>query len=101
MANGLYTNTELMDSVIVDLNNALKELFSGQYIQACCHVTQMSQKLVNLRNTIDDDLKNREETIERLKQVLHDSGIEVRDLTPEEVVKEGHKLVDTKVQDVV
>lgn len=101
MNNGLFTNTELMDSVIVDLNNMLKELFSGQYIQACCHITQMSQKLVNLRNTIDNDLKNREETIERLKQVLRDSGIEVRDITPEETAKKGHKLVDTKVSDVV
>ena len=87
MNNGLYTNTELMDTIIIDLNNALKELLSGQYIQACCHVTQMSQKLVNLRNTIDNDLKNREETIEHLKQVLRDSGIEVRDITPEEMEK--------------
>lgn len=87
MANGLYTNTELMDSVIVDLNNTLKDIFSGQYIQACCHVTQMSQKLVNLRNTIDNDLKNREETIERLKQVLRDSGVEVRDITTGDIAK--------------
>lgn len=101
MNNGLFTNTELMNSVIVDLNDTLKELFSGQYIQACCRVAQMSQKLVNLRNTIDNDLKNREETIERLKQVLRDSGIEVRDITPEEMVKKGRKLVDTKVSDVV
>lgn len=101
MSNGLYTNTELMDTVIVDLNNMLKELFSGQYIQACCHVTQISQKLVNLRNTINNDIKNREKTIEFLKQVLRDNGIEVRDITPEEMVKEDHKLVDSKVLDVV
>lgn len=87
MANGLYTNTELMDSVIVDLNNTLKELFSGQYIQACCHVTQMSQKLVNLRNTIDNDLKNRDETIATLKQGLRDAGITVEDIDPREYLQ--------------
>lgn len=101
MNNGLYTNTELMDTIIMDLNDTLKALFSGQYIQACCQVTQMSQKLVNLRNTIDNDLKNREETIEHLKQVLRDSGIEVRDITPEEMEKQSRKSVDAKVPDVV
>lgn len=101
MANGLYTNAELMDSVIVDLNNTLKELFSGQYIQACCNVTQMSQKLVNLRNTIDNDLKNREETITHLKQILRDNGIDVVDATSEEMLKKGYKPIETKVQDVV
>lgn len=87
MADGLYTNTELMDSVIVDLNNTLKELFSGQYIQACCHVTQMSQKLVNLRNTIDNDLKNRDETIATLKNELRNAGVTVEDIDPREYLQ--------------
>jgi hypothetical protein len=89
MANGLYNNTELMDSVIVDLNNTLKELFSGQYIQACCHVTQMSQKLVNLRNTIDNDLKNREATIETLKRQLREMDCEVVDVPVKQLTKKG------------
>jgi hypothetical protein len=89
MANGLYNNTELMDSVIVDLNNTLKELFSGQYIQACCHVTQMSQKLVNLRNTIGNDLKNREATIETLKRQLREMDCEVVDVPVKQLTKKG------------
>ena len=91
MANGLYTNTELMDSVIVDLNNTLKELFSGQYIQACCNVTQMSQKLVNLRNTINNDLNNRDETIKTLKDRLRKAGVEVIDVPAEDIIKQVGK----------
>ena len=87
MANGLYTNTELMDSVIVDLNNTLKELFSGQYIQACRIVSSMSQKLVNLRNTIDNDLKNRDETIATLKNELINAGVTVEDIDPREYLQ--------------
>lgn len=87
MANGIYTNTELIDTVILDLNNTLKELFSGQYIQACCNVTQMSQKLLNLRNTIDNDLKNRDETIAKLKNELRNAGVTVEDIDPREYLQ--------------
>ena len=87
MNNNVYTNIELMDSIIVDLNNTLKELFSGQYIQACCNVTQMSQKLVNLRNTIDNDLKNRDETIATLKNELRNAGVAVEDIDPREYLQ--------------
>ena len=70
MANGIYTNSEIIDSLVLDLNNVLKEQQNGQFIQACCIVTQMTQKLMNLRKTIDDDLKNREQTIETLKEQI-------------------------------
>lgn len=86
MADGLYTNTEIMDSVIVDLNEMVKQMVSGQYIQACCFITQISQKLLNLRNTINDDLKNREQTIETLKEELRNAGQTVKDYTPQEFV---------------
>lgn len=86
MANGIYTNTEIMDSVIVDLNDMVKELVGGQYIQACCIVAQMSQKLLNLRNTINNDLKNREKTIETLKEQLRNAGQTVTDMTPQEFI---------------
>lgn len=70
MANGLLTNKELVDTIIVDLNNLLKEAMSGQYIRMCSYVTQISQKLANLRTTIDSDLKSRDDHIEDLKNQL-------------------------------
>lgn len=86
MANGLYTNSELIDSIIVDLNNLLKSLFSGQYVGACSIITSMAKKLSNLRKTIDNDLRNREETIETLKQELRYAGRGVQDVKPSELV---------------
>jgi hypothetical protein len=58
--NGLLTNSELIDSVLDDLNNALKAQASGQYVQSCIIVSNIAQKLVNLRKTIDNDLKDSE-----------------------------------------
>ena len=77
MANGLYTNSELVDTIIADLNRIIKEALNGQYIEACCHVTQAAQKLVNLRTNIDKDLKSRDNTIENLKRELRAAGREI------------------------
>ena len=87
MANGLYTNSELVDTIIADLNNVLKETASGQYIQACITVNQMAQKLINLRTTIDNDLKNRDETIAKLKNELRNAGVTVEDIDPREYLQ--------------
>lgn len=87
MANGLLTNTELIESLLVDLNEVLKQQINGQFIQACCIVTQMSQKLINLRATIDNDLKSREKTIETLKEELRNCGVEVQTIRPQEIIE--------------
>ena len=96
MANGFYTNVELIDSIIIDLNSCIKEVADGQYIQACNMVTQMSQKLVNLRNTVDNDLKNREQVIEELTAKLRAAGVEMTKVAPEEFIKS----VDSETQGV-
>ena len=85
MADGLLTNCEMIDSIMVDMNNVLKEQQSGQFIQACCTVAQMTQKLLNLRKTIDDDLKSRERTIEDLKNMLRAAGCETVDVPVEKL----------------
>lgn len=77
MKNGTYTNQELIGTIINDLNDVLKLQNGGQHIQACAVVTGIAQKLVNLRQTIDDDLKNRDETISTLKARLLECGFEV------------------------
>lgn len=84
MAKGLYTNSELLDSLVVDLNSLIKEQMTGQYINACNIVNQMAQKLISLRKTIDDDIKNRDKTIETLKEELRLAGHEVNDMTPQQ-----------------
>ena len=86
MGKAIMTNVELIESIIVDLNTLCKEAANGQYINACMCVTQMSQKLLNLRKTVDDDLKNREQTIESLKESLRNAGHIVEDVTPQEFI---------------
>lgn len=86
MANGVYTNVELIETILVDLNNMLKELFNGQYINACSDVNQIAKKLLNLREAVDNDMKNREQIIEQLKEQLRNMGAGVEDMTAEEFV---------------
>lgn len=80
----MYTNSELIDSVLDDLNNALKAQASGQYVQGCIIVSTIAQKLVNLRKTIDNDLKDQERTINELKEQLRKLGHEIIEVSPEE-----------------
>ena len=80
MADGLYTNTELVDTLIVDLNNLLKEQASGQYIQVCGIVVQMTQKLTNLKSTIVSELANKDEKIEALKNTIRELGGQCEDI---------------------
>ena len=86
MAKDIMTNTELIESLIVDLNSLPKKLIDGQFIQFCSTIYQMGQKLINLRNTIDNDIKNRNQTIETLKEELRNAGHGVEDMTPQEFI---------------
>lgn len=83
--NGLMTNKELINSIINDLNEYLKAQASGQMLQAAAIMAGVSQKLLNLYKTVDDDLKNRDETIDSLKQQLRAAGVEVIDVPPEKL----------------
>lgn len=89
MDKGIYNNTrDFIDSIIVDLNNAIKELMNGQYISAMASGNSLAQKLVNLRTSYNSELKKKEELIEGLKAQLRDAGVEYREMSPEEFEKE-------------
>ena len=85
MASGIYTNSELIETILNDLNDYMKAQAHGQYVQACIVVSNIAQKLVNLRNTIDNDLKNRDETIEHLKDELRKRGVDIIDVPAEQL----------------
>ena len=91
MANGLYTNSELIETIIVDMNNMIKEALSGQYVQICYIVTAMTQKLMNLKKGIDADLASKDKVIEQLKDQLRAAGVEIEDMTPEEFIEKHGK----------
>lgn len=74
---GFLDNEGMVDSLIVDCNNAVKELTSGQYIAFCDLMVQMVRKLANLKKGIISDLKSRDEQIEELQKLLN-SGLNVK-----------------------
>ncbi len=72
---GLLDNDGLCDSLILDLNNLIKLILNGQYIQFSATVAGMAQKLVNLKKGVKDDLDAMKEKVEELKR-MNDSLVE-------------------------
>lgn len=87
MENGLLSNSELVDTLIIDLNNLPQHLMTGQYIQFCNTVTQMAQKLINLRTGIKADLDSKDKVIESLKGTIRNMGEDVKDVSIEEYME--------------
>lgn len=87
MANGFYSNSELVDTLIMDLNNLPKYLIDGQFIQFCNTVTHMGQKLVNLRSGIKQDIEGKDRIIEILKENIRNLGGDAKEMSVEEYLK--------------
>ena len=87
MSKGILTNVELVDTLISDLNNLIKNISSGQYIQFCFVITQMTQKLVNLKSGIESDIDNKNKIIESLKETIRNMGEGVNDVSIEEYME--------------
>lgn len=85
----MYTNSELIGSILTDLNEMMKYQAAGQFIQATTFFVGIVQKLVQLRQHIDDDMKNRDETIQSLKDELRACGREVVDIPADEFTGEN------------
>ena len=78
--NGLYDSSGLIDSIIVDVNESLKELLSGQYIRFCSIVTQISQKLIELQSGLKADLESKDRTIKELTDICDELTVKVNEL---------------------
>lgn len=68
---GFLDNEGLVDSLIVDCNNAVKELTNGQYIAFCDQMVQMVRKLANLKKGIVNDMKSKDEQIKDLNELIN------------------------------
>lgn len=68
---GFFDNEGLVDSLIVDCNNAVKELSNGQYIAFCDQMVQMVRKLANLKKGIVNDMKSKDEQIKDLNELIN------------------------------
>ena len=69
---GLMDNEGLCDSLLNDLNIVIKSMACGQYVNMCIFVTQMAQKITNLKKGIASDIANKNHVIEELKAMLRE-----------------------------
>lgn len=83
----MLDNQQLIDSMILDCNNAVGAIAQGQYILFCRLMYEMVQKLGNLKKGVSVELKNREEIIAGLKEQLRNAGMQVEDVPVEELAK--------------
>ena len=83
----MLTNEELIETLIKDVNNLVKNMAAGQYVQFCLLVTQITQKLLNLKSGIKSDIDNKNRVIETLKEHIRNLGEEVTDMSIEEYMK--------------
>lgn len=89
LKEGLYSNQALIDTMIVDCNNAVGAIAQGQYILFCKTMYEMVQKLANLKKGVKADLDNREMIIEELKTQLRNAGVDVVDMPVEEFLAQN------------
>ena len=82
---GIFSHAELIDGILTDLNSLMKFHMIGEHVAACAVMTGISQKLMRLKEGVANDLKNREETIEQLKEELRACGREVVDVPVENI----------------
>ena len=64
--NGLWDNLGLIDTLIEDCNELPKDLMNGQNIRFCLRISQMAQKLVNLKKGVKADMESLKEQIRDL-----------------------------------
>ena len=86
--NGIYSHAELIDGILTDLNSLMKYHMIGEHVMACAIMTGISQKLMKLKEGVANDMKNRENTIEQLKEELRACGREVIDIPANEFGKD-------------
>ena len=86
----MLDNQQLIDSMILDCNNAVGAIAQGQYILFCRLMYEMVQKLGNLKKGVAVELKNREEIIAGLKSQLQNAGMQVEDVPVEVLTENEH-----------
>lgn len=93
----MMNSVEFVDSLIEDCNNAVSAVARGQYILWCRTMVEMVQKLALLKSGVVQDSKSKDKVIEVLKEQLREHGVEVEDLTAEDITN-GNAPDVTKMQ---
>lgn len=69
---GLYDSVGLADSLIIDCNDTVRILVTGNYVGFCSKIIEMVQKLSKLKDGIASDLKSKDEIIKDLRRLNND-----------------------------
>ena len=88
----MLSHDELINTIIQDLNSAIKCLFNGQYIAFCDTVRSIAQRLALLNDGVKRDLQSRDNTINELKERLRSMGCEVVEVTAKEYAEETKEM---------
>jgi hypothetical protein len=70
--NGLMDHDGLIDSLIIDCNNAVKQIVSGSYVTWCGTMLIMAKKLNELKIGINNDAKDMRDRITALEKMNSD-----------------------------
>ena len=84
---GLFDNLGLIDTLIVDCNDAIRCCVGGQYVAFCNTMVQIVQKLANLKVGVKNDLENREQIIKDYETRLAELGHPIKHLSAKEVAE--------------
>lgn len=69
---GLYDNDGLIDSLVKDLNDLLKNMAAGQYIRVSSLTVEMVQKLQSLKSGMKKERESMDDQVQVLQQRLND-----------------------------
>lgn len=91
---GFMDNEGLIQSLIVNLNDLIKCMAVGQYIQFAGIVAQMGQKLANLKKGVRNDREDLEEQIKGLKRLNNELAEKAFGMPAEDGGKEDGPAVN-------
>lgn len=67
---GLYTNTEMVDQIVIKLDGALKALIGGERLAFAAGYVEIMQMLATLKKSIDTDNRMHAQQIKMLEDQL-------------------------------
>ena len=63
---------ELIDSMILDCNNAVKMILGGNYIAWCGVMQSLAFKLVDVKTKVQNEIKDRDDKIKTFERFVKD-----------------------------
>ena len=62
---------DIIDSIIVDCNNSIRTIMTGNYIGWCSDMVLLTRNLELLKNKIQEETENKNKKIEELKSQIN------------------------------